>query len=552
MSRFQPPAPDPVASYAPPDVPTSDTSSLPPDVVEHIRGQMGLIGQRGGSAIAPAYSEGTGKQVPLRNATGDIVGYKREDAPPLFQNPFTAKRASALEPNAEDAPHGTPAGPPPASEAGPPEAAPQQRPQTSQAGVGGYDSRKLEDLRRKQLELVDAETQAQVDSNIVLQAQRRTQAQEYEERSQGMQARQEARQAKIQEVMDKRQVLSDAVASGKIDPDRLYGHADTGTRIGLVLGAAIGGAFQGWNHLNSNPFLDSVNLAIQRDIDAQKEQLASKKFALSENTNMLGQLRAQFGDARQGDLAAQEIYLQGTKMQLEATLQGVKNPVLLANGEQAKNALELRYEEIKKQASDHAAALASAAAAQGSGYTADELREFGERRAKEDIPAQKQAIEDVWASFPKTGPIKGIGPKYDLAAAMPGSQYVLSTEVLQNRANVSRVQLALQHMITGAGGSDEERNRINKLVNTGSAEGIRAAIQETYRIADAKDRNIKATSNPNAVREAERREAALKGPGLPAAFGRNQTPIQPSRTEELVGGVNERHSMPFRRPRTGR
>lgn len=341
----------PLASYEPPAMSSAD-GSLPPDVVAHMGSQLGLIGQRGGgSAIAPTQTQGTGPMVPVKNYLGQTIGMRQADAPALFQNPFSHGPTPELksEPAAQ--------APPVNDNGSPADASGQSSPAPAgfpRLGGGGGVSGNYEKRVHERQGLITDAANAQMESNAVIAAQRYADASEANERALAAQARQDARQAQIDSVMDKRKALSEAVASGKIDPDRLYGHADTGTRLGLILGGALGGAFQGWNHLNSNPFIDSVNLAIQRDIDAQKEQLASKKFALSENTNTLGQLRAQFGDERQADLAFHEMSLQITKQKLDATVQREQNPTILANAKLASNALDIELEATKARAASQA------------------------------------------------------------------------------------------------------------------------------------------------------------------------------------------------------
>ena len=364
------PAPEGSLGFVPP--PQTEPS---PEQIAHFAAKLKELGTRGGSTIAPVQTQASGPMVPVVNYLGQTIGMKPANPTPLFQNPFAAPSAPSAS-----APSVTPSARP-NEPAGPPTSLAGSDgftgdPNTSPAPPGNVGihagfvsgspfSKTQKELQKEQQQGMDRLTQAEMGSNDVLAAKQMAIGQSIQDQAEAMRAKEDEKNAQWQAIMAKRQELSNAVESGKVDPDRLYGHADTGTKLGLILGGALGGAFQGWNKMQSNPFIDQVNLTIQRDIDAQKEALASKRNALSENTNLLGQMRGYFGDARMGELAATELMQKSYLQQLEGTVSQQKNPAIAANGALAITALKTQVANTEQQALQHAQVLAAQYAAGG-------------------------------------------------------------------------------------------------------------------------------------------------------------------------------------------
>jgi len=125
------------------------------------------------------------------------------------------------------------------------------------------------------------------------------------DRALGMQERQigesEIKLAALRRDFDKRQKLIDeertAVDELKVDPDRIYSGA-AGTFAKILAGISIiaGGALMGRQGRSSNPGLDAVNAAIDRDIALQKDEIANRRAGLKGRETELERLMATYGN----------------------------------------------------------------------------------------------------------------------------------------------------------------------------------------------------------------------------------------------------------------
>lgn len=110
--------------------------------------------------------------------------------------------------------------------------------------------------------------------------------------------------------------LSDEIQGGRIDPDRLWKERGTGARIGAVLAAALGGfgaALTG----TRNSALDIINAAIDRDIQAQKENLANRRGSLEDMRGVYSVARTITSDAIEQEDAARVLALDGVEAKLK-------------------------------------------------------------------------------------------------------------------------------------------------------------------------------------------------------------------------------------------
>lgn len=84
--------------------------------------------------------------------------------------------------------------------------------------------------------------------------------------------------------------LREDIASNKIDPNRIYSNMSTGNRVLGSISVLLGGLSQGLTGAKSNPAMDVMNNAIDRDIDAQKAELGKKQNLLSYNLAQYGRM----------------------------------------------------------------------------------------------------------------------------------------------------------------------------------------------------------------------------------------------------------------------
>ena len=89
----------------------------------------------------------------------------------------------------------------------------------------------------------------------------------------------EARQAAEKELARVNQEIRRIDSS--LDPDRVIKNMSTGKRIGMVILAALNGAFGALIGQKENGVLTALNLEIERDIDRQKHEVANRKISLN-------------------------------------------------------------------------------------------------------------------------------------------------------------------------------------------------------------------------------------------------------------------------------
>ena len=132
----------------------------------------------------------------------------------------------------------------------------------------------------------------------------------YEEQAIDLQVMEVARKTQLNALDNETKRLQADVASNKIDPSRIYNNMTTGNRVLANISLLLGGLSQGLSGAKSNPAMDVINNAIDRDIDAQKAELGKKQNLLSLNLQKYGRLDQAF---------------QATKMQMIAVTQAQIN-----------------------------------------------------------------------------------------------------------------------------------------------------------------------------------------------------------------------------------
>lgn len=226
----------------------------------------------------------------------------------------------------------------------------------AQEGVlGTYDAEKR---------AISDEAQAERTKASMLADAHETQAREREEDA--AIARQEHRVASehMQSQMDQVQKQLDAVRSKKIDPGRYMANHN---KIAALVGAVIGGLYQGLNHTQENPFLSDLNKRISEDIDAQKTQIANARNAIQGRMNLLSQMRAVYKDDEVADLQARNVMYEAAKDRIQAEAARYNDPATAARAEQAINAVDRQQKEIQlglANAAQRSAQARAAAAAQ--------------------------------------------------------------------------------------------------------------------------------------------------------------------------------------------
>lgn len=159
----------------------------------------------------------------------------------------------------------------------------------------------------------------------------RERASQQEQMLQEQQQKEARRQEQIKEQELKAQQALDEFASAKVDPDRFWKNKGTGDKIIAGIAIALGAISQGITKSNSNQALDIINSQIDRDLEAQKIEILSKKEAASGQTGILAQMRARFDDERVAENMARVIGLDQAKLKLEEIASKSRSAEVSAN-----------------------------------------------------------------------------------------------------------------------------------------------------------------------------------------------------------------------------
>lgn len=143
----------------------------------------------------------------------------------------------------------------------------------------------------------------------------------------------QSRQEHIKQQTQKYQDFVDQAGSEKVDPDRYLHSQGTGTRILMAIGAGLGGFVS--DKGGTNPMLDMIQKNIDRDIQAQQQDLATKRWKSGAQMNMLGELRAQGMDERMAANTLESAQWKIAEEQLKAQLAHTESPLTQARGAEA-------------------------------------------------------------------------------------------------------------------------------------------------------------------------------------------------------------------------
>lgn len=153
---------------------------------------------------------------------------------------------------------------------------------------------------------------------------------------------------RINALNQEQQKLTADVQSAKIDPTRIYDNMTTGNRVLAGISILLGGLGQGLTGAKSNPAMDVINNAIDRDIDAQKANLGKKQNLLSINLAKMGDLRNALAATKM-----QMMTVANTQVQAQAMKAGSKSAIAAASMFQGQMDLEmskLKYQIASAQA----------------------------------------------------------------------------------------------------------------------------------------------------------------------------------------------------------
>lgn len=164
---------------------------------------------------------------------------------------------------------------------------------------------------------------------------------------QGRQASEMFRQGQAQIALDDLDKATTEASSLKVDPNHFWASASTGDKIimgiSLALGA-VGAANDGQNRV-----VPIITAAIDRDIAAQKANIANAQQGVSQKASALSAMRSQFRDDRMAESAARVAAIERVKMQLAQKAMQFSDPEVKARAEKLAGALEVEKQKAKQK-----------------------------------------------------------------------------------------------------------------------------------------------------------------------------------------------------------
>lgn len=124
--------------------------------------------------------------------------------------------------------------------------------------------------------------------------------------------------------------LRTEIAATKIDPQNYFASQPTWSKVLSLISVGIGGFASGWSGGRlQNTALQQLNEAIDRDIEAQKANLATKRGALAESQSLYGMARQKLGDDQKAFLFAKSRQLEkaseaASRLEAEGRTQDVR------------------------------------------------------------------------------------------------------------------------------------------------------------------------------------------------------------------------------------
>lgn len=179
-----------------------------------------------------------------------------------------------------------------------------------------------------------------------MQAAQAQRAADYAVRMQGEQKEREGREAKAFGEIDS---ITTDLATSRVDPDHIWKEKGTGAQIVAALGVAMGAFGAALAH-TPNYAMEIVQRQIDRDIDAQKENIATKGRVLGAKQGAFQMLRQRGLDHAASEAGAYAVSWDAVTQKMEALKLQAVNEDQKSRADQALKFAQLKSAEAKQNA----------------------------------------------------------------------------------------------------------------------------------------------------------------------------------------------------------
>lgn len=239
------------------------------------------------------------------------------------------------------------------------------------------------------------------------------------------------------------QVKSD-LASTKVDPSRIWKEKGTGSMIAAAIMQGLGAfASARWNIAGGDLPAKIISQAVDRDIEAQKEEIAKKKGLVDAESNVYQMMRQRFGDDRLAESATRQYLFEGAKLRLDQLGAKYQGAEAQAKVGQLKGALDVEQQKdamlFAKTAADIYDTKAKSANLNADKYVPS-LQQYA--LTAEDAKEMKKASSDLASVKSGLSRLKEIRSKYGSEIAnrpVVKEAKTIATDMLLKYKNIAQL-----------------------------------------------------------------------------------------------------------------
>jgi len=309
------------------------------------------------------------------------------------------------------------------------------------------------------------------------------------------------RQKALQFEVDRLQGMVADVESAQVDPKRFFKNQSTGDKILSAIGVFLMGLGGGAEGVQAG--LNHINQAVRNDIEAQAEDLRTKKGAVSAQRGILGIVSEMFEDQRSQVEAAQLLSMKKVdamiaELAAQSSSDVVQAKALEARGilnqQMAEKFMEFSKREQGRITSQESFKFDRGGPVFGGGGKPKEIP-FAERKWVAErlnaASAATQGLTDLSALLRKSSAAEGgeaagfglfTGTAVDIVGEKIGSR-LISKQGVRNRQQVGLVAQMINRALNGAKASDEDKKAIESVILADGRTGSTLAAIDAYKRA---------------------------------------------------------------------
>lgn len=244
------------------------------------------------------------------------------------------------------------------------------------------------------------------------------------QREQNLRDREARQTAALEQEHGKLEELVTRAREGKVDPERYWREASTGTKVSAAIGAMLGGIGQGLIG-GKNYGLEALNTAISQDIQAQRDNIANNREKVSDRRGVLSEMRRTFGDETAAEAATWVSHLEVAKTQLARIAAESNSDAIRVRAQQQLAAIDKdqaghmqrweaatqdRVQRVQHDVNAPAQYAGGSGATEGLNHKEEEAtRELSTALVKSGIPGQRADLDRLLNVIPKEGDVPGVG-----------------------------------------------------------------------------------------------------------------------------------------------